>query len=222
MAFDELAIKIKRDGSVTIEECLEGTISFKQISPGSLISCISLSLVRGGVKSGMLPRNCISFAVNDDGSREACLLHPENKADVTFLGTEYRNFPLPRIAFGFRVDSDGRVTSSKVGIIEAEGRPKPCTKMYRWPLSNVTGTGICLGNNVLPACTDIRTLESIPYLILSMPNNLDGFSPANNKQGLGMRELLELLKGKCQSHYYDKILIPSSMTLGNFISQAPN
>jgi len=37
--------------------------------------------------------------------------------------------------------------------------------------------------------------------------------------GLEMRELLEFLKDKPPEYYYSDILIPSNMTLGDFITE---
>jgi len=51
-----------------------------------------------------------------------------------------------------------------------------------------------------------------------MGNNNDHFSPSNNKPGLEMRDLMELLKDKQQSYYYEHILLPSGKTFGDFIA----
>ena len=216
----ELTIKIKADGNVTVEESNGGIKSHKAISPDEFLKCIKHSLKRGGIESGLLPSNCISFTAQDDGSRETCILHPEKTADITFMNTEYKNFPLPRMVFGIKTTAEGRVSSCRVAIMELNGKPaRPKTKLYKWPFSNVSGTHLCLGNNPLPRHKSLHTLGSVPYLILSMPNNLDNFHASNNRMGLEMRELLELLKDKCQAYYYDEnLLIPSGMELGDFLS----
>jgi hypothetical protein len=51
-----------------------------------------------------------------------------------------------------------------------------------------------------------------------MDNNNDHFKPSNNKLGLEMRDLLELLKDKQQDFYYSNILVPNKSTLGDFIN----
>jgi len=51
-----------------------------------------------------------------------------------------------------------------------------------------------------------------------MDNNNDHFSASNNKPGLEMRDLMELLKDKEPGCYYEHILLPSGKTLGDFIS----
>lgn len=85
--------------------------------------------------------------------------------------------------------------------------------------SNVSGTHLCTGNNVLPKCNSLHTLGSVPYYILGMDNNNDYFQTSNNKLGLEMRDLLELLRDKPPEYYYSNILIPSRQTLGDFIKE---
>ena len=217
---DEVNIRLRGDGSIFVEEYKDGVKSFKAITPDSLLGCINASLSFGRVGSGLLPKNCLSFTADSDGSKDICILHPEDKADITFLNAEYKDFPLPRLVFGFKVSNEGLISSCRLGVIEDSSMIKPETKMYRWPLSNVRGTHICVGNNPLPKCksTSTYTLSSLPYLIIGIPNNLDHFSAVNNRMGLEMRELLELLKDKHQSYYYEHILVPSETTLASFIS----
>jgi hypothetical protein len=215
---NEIIIRIKEEGTVSVEESYNGVNSYKAILPDSLLECINKSLLRGGVSSGLLPRNCLSFTEHDNGIKDICILHPEDKADITFMETEYKNFPLPRLVFGFTISSEGRISNSRLGVIENTEMLKPDTKMYRWPLSNVGNTRICLGNNPMPKCTSLHTLGSLPYLIIAIPNNLDLFSAANNRPQAEMRELLEMLKDKQQSYYYEHILLPSGATLGDFVT----
>ena len=213
----ETVIRISEDGRVMVERDADGIKSFKQISPDTLVKCIDKSLLRGAVHSGLLPKNCVSFSACDDGSREVVLLHEECKADISYYGTEYKDFPLPRLVFGFRLTAEGRVGSCRLGVVYNSGRVKPDTKMYHYPLSNVQGFHLCTGNNTFPKCASLYTLESLPYYIISMPNNNDHFSHSLNKPGLEMRDLLELLKDKEPSFYYSDVLIPNGAILDDFI-----
>lgn len=213
----ETVIRICEDGKITVERDLEGVRSFKQIAPDTLIQCINKSLLRGAVHSGLLPKNCISFSAYDDGNKEVVLLYLENRADISYFGTEYKNFPLPRLVFGFRLTAEGRISSCKLGVVENINTLKPDTKMYHYPLSNVNGFHLCTGNNALPKCTSLHTLSSLPYYIMSMPNNNDYFRNSYNKLNLEMRDLLELLKNKNPSFYYSDILIPNGAVLNDFI-----
>lgn len=162
----DTVIRISEDGKIIVERDLRGVRSFKQIAPDTLIQCIDRSLLRGAVHSGLLPKNCISFSGYDDGSKEVVLIYPENRADISYFGTEYKNFPLPRLVFGFKLTAEGRVSSCKLGVVENTENLKPDTKMYHYPLSNVNGFHLCTGNNVLPKCTSLHTLSSLPYYIM--------------------------------------------------------
>ncbi len=213
----ETVIRIGEDGKITVERDLDGIKSFKQIAPDTLIQCINKSLLRGAVHSGLLPKNCISYSAYDDGNKEVVLLYPEKRADISYFGTEYKNFPLPRLVFGFKLTAEGRVSNCKLGVVENTDTLKPDTKMYQYPLSNVNGFHLCTGNNALPKCTSLHTLSSLPYYIMAMPNNNDYFSNSHNKPNLEMRDLLELLKNKNPSFYYSDILIPNGAVLNDFI-----
>jgi len=216
---DELIIRIKPDGRISVEESTkDGVTSYKTIAPDSLMDCISKSLLRGSVASGLLPRNCLSVNTLDNGDRDVTALHPEDKADISYIGTQYKNFPLPRLIFGFRISSEGRISECRLGVVGNESNLKPTTPMFIYPFSNVSDTRLCIGNNPLPRVQSLHTLGSLTYHILSMDNNNDHFRPANNKANLEMRDLLELLKNKQQSYYYKHILVPSGTTLGDFIA----
>ena len=213
----ETVIRISDDGKVAVERDAGGVKSFKHISPDTLVQCINRSLLRGAVHSGLLPPNCLSFSAYDDGGKDVVRLHPESRADISYFGTEYKDFPLPKLVFGFHLAAEGRVVSTKLGIVENMGRIKPDTKMYHYPLSNVSGFHLCTGNNTFPKCESLHTLASLPYYILSMPNNNDHFNHSLNKAGLEMRDLLEVLKDKEPEFYYSDVLIPSGATMADFI-----
>jgi len=216
---NEVAIRIRDDGSVIVEDNKNGVKGFKVINPDSLLGCINKSLLRGAVASGLLPEGCISFAAYDNGNKDVCILHSENKADITYYGSFYLGFPLPKLLFAFNITKDNRISQCRLGVTANESCLKPATPMFVYPFSNVNGTHLCTGNNVLPKCQGLYTLGSVPYYILSMDNNNDYFKKTNNKPGLEMRELLELLKDKPAEYYYSHILIPNGSTLGDFISE---
>jgi hypothetical protein len=69
----------------------------------------------------------------------------------------------------------------------------------------------------MPKCGSLHTLSSLPYLILEIPNNNDHYGEPNNRMGMGYRDLLEHLRDKGPSYYYEKVLVPSQDTLADFI-----
>lgn len=213
----DVIIRIKSDGTVAVEDNSNGVKGFKEISPHSLLECINKSLLRGVVSSGLFPKGCLSFTAHDNGDKYVCILHPESRANISYYGTQYPNFPLPKLVFGFSITGENRINQCRLGVVANENHLKPTTPMFVYPFSNVSGTHLCTGNNVLPKCESLHTLGSVPYYILSMGNNNDYFSPSNNKQGLEMRDLLALLQDKPSEYYYSDILIPSKLTLGEFL-----
>jgi hypothetical protein len=216
---NETVIRISEDGKITVEKNENGVMSHKAISPDSLLDCIKTSIQRSGISSGLLPKDCLSYTEYDSGDKDICILFPRDKADITFLNTEYKDFPLPRLVFGFNINKGGRIGTCRMGIIGMDELIKPETRMYKYPFSNVSSNGvICIGNNPLPKCTSLHTLASLPYLILAIPNNLHNFQTSDNKLNLEMRALLELLINKSPAFYYSDVLIPTKKTLGDFIN----
>lgn len=215
----EVMIRIRDDGTVAVEDNKDGVKGFKEISPDSLLECINKSLLRGSVSSGLLPIGCFSFTAHDNGNKYICMIHPENRADISYYGSLYPNFPLPRLVFGFSITKENRISQCRLGVVANETHLKPTTPMFVYPFSNVSGTHLCTGNNVLPKITSLHQLSSLTYHILGLDNNNDYFKPSNNKHRLEMRDLLELLKDEPPEYYYTDILIPSDSTLGKFIEE---
>ena len=214
---DEMIIRIKANSDVTVEEIKDGVKSFKTIAPDSFLDCINKSLLRGGVASGLLPKGCLSFTAHDNGHRIITMLHEPDRADISYMDTQYKNFPLPRLVFGFSVSDEGRVSNCRLGVVDNDEMVKPETTMYHYPFSNVSGFHLCTGNNTFPKCESLHTLASLPYYIIAMPNNNDHFHPSNNKLGLEMRDLLEMMKDKKPDVYYSDVLIPNDAVLNDFI-----
>ena len=212
----ETIIRINDDG-IAVEECKNGITTFKSITPDSLLECINQSILRGRVTSGLLPRNCLSFAGGDNGECDVVIMHPEIRADISYYETEYKNFPFMRCVFGFHVSKDGRISGCRVGVI-ADERPRPTTPMFIYPFGNVNGFHLCIGSNTLPPAKSFHTMESLTYHLLSMPHNNHNFLTRNNKLGLEQRALIEFLKDKPPEVYYLDVLVPCASTLSDFIA----
>lgn len=145
-------------------------------------------------------------------------MHTENYADISYYNTVYEHFPLPRLVFRFNLSMGLRVQSCYIGIVKDE-RLTPESLMYKYPFSNVSGYRLCTGNNTMPICESLHTLSSLPYFILSIPNNDVWYDKKNNRQSLEYRDLLEHLKDKNSLYYYENILIPNGETLKDFIGE---
>ena len=219
MINDEIVIRIKEDESVRLEITEKGKTRTKLIEPKTLFRCIesSLNLKPTPVSSGLLPPNIISVTGDDTGMRYAVVEYPYDTADITYMATKYPDFPLPRLVFGFSVESSGRLSKVKLGV-PALGKLQPDTRMYYYPFSNVNRFSLCTGTNALPDIKSLQSLENLPGYILSLPDNDDHYRAEHTRLGLGHRDLLEHLRNKDRRYYYDKVLIPMpGVTLKNFI-----
>lgn len=214
----ELLLRINPAGHhIRLETTKNGVTACKEISEDALLECVKRSVKQDGVSSGFLPAHCFHISVGHDGRRDYCLWHPELYADVSYFGTEYPHFPLPRLVFGFVVTPQGKVFDCRMGVVE-DGPITEKTEMYVYPFSNVSGFSLCIGNNTLPAYKNSRTLATLPGYLLRLPNNDDRFNAKNNRLHMQYRELLNHLKNKTPAYYYTDVLIPSGKTLKDFIN----
>jgi len=217
--YDEITIRIRPvDGAIIVEEHTGNVVSVKNISPEDIVACLEKGLKESKtIQSGFLPSNCLSYDVNDK-YKTVALWIPPGYIDLTYHKTVYERFPLPSMAFSFHLDSRGKTSKHRM-VIVADETPSPKTPLYMYPFSNVyPNSEICTGAaNSLPVYKDVRTLGTLPYHILRLPNNDHMFSRSNNKPKMLYRDLLELLKDKEPSYYYEHILIPMNAGLQDFI-----
>ena len=194
-----------------------GVTVHKSLTPETFAKCIVGSQFDRVVRpSGLLPENCIGVSLSE-GLTQYFVRYPELYADVSYYGTLYERFPLPRLVFAFSYDKESRKVIGKRLCVVKDERLTPETPTYTYPFSNVHEDGcICTGNNALPVYKDPTRIATLADFILRMPNNNDMFSEDNNKLGLGYRDLLEHLKDKPPAYYYTDVLIPDGSTLKNF------
>ena len=218
----DMIIRISRErAEVEVEQhSKKGVISRKNISPESLSNCILTSRYNDESHStGLLPEGCIA-AVMEKKCVYYYIRYPELYADFSYFGTEYPNFPIPRMVFRFKyLPHDKKVVEASLCVIKDE-RLTMDTPTYRYPFSNVhSNLNVCLGNNALPVYKDPTSLHTLAAYILRMPNNDDLYSEQNNRLHAGFRDLLEQLKQKTPSHYYSDILVEDGRTLKDFLSR---
>lgn len=218
MKDDELVLHIREDKSIRLEFKENGEIRTKLVTVDTLIDCIKSSLSGICISTGLLPANALCVTTDTEkGQRFVTMEFPEERAAVTYMNTEYPDFPLPRLLFGFRIEDSGRISGVNMGVPDL-GKLTPDTRMFCYPFSNVSRFSLCTGANSLPHIKSLQQLSSLPYYILSLPDNDDHYTERNNRLNLGHRDLLEHLRDKDRKYYYDQILVPMpNTTLKNFI-----
>ena len=217
MKNDEVIIHIKEDHTVRLEICEHGKTRTKFITPDTLFECIKGSIKTESTSTGLLPSNIICVKSDNKGKRYAVVEYQYDRTDVTYMNTVYNDFPLPRILFGFIIESSGRISGVNLGVPNL-GNLKENTQMFCYPLSNVSRFQMCTGANALPHIKSLQSLKNLPDFILSLPDNDDHYQDRNNRLNLGHRDLMEHLKDKDRQYYYDHILIPMpNTTLKDFL-----
>lgn len=217
MKHDRLSIHISDSAEIFVEERKNGIKSCKCISLDDLLVCIKSSIREiKPVYRAVLPKNALFYSCcPETGSFSAAMEYPYNKADITYMNTEYRDFPLPKLVFGFKV-AGKKIKKVYLGIT-GNGILRESSLMYTYPFSNVSNDFIlCTGGNSLPEIKSPYSLSNMPDYILSLPDNDDYYNIRHNRLELGHRELMEHLADKSPEHYYSDILIPSGKTLSDF------
>lgn len=217
MKRDRLSIHISDSAEIFVEERKNGIKSCKCISLSDLLVCIKSSIREiKPIYRAVLPKNALFYSCcPETGSFSAAMEYPYNKADITYMNTEYRDFPLPKLVFGFKV-AGKKIKKVYLGIT-GNGILRESSLMYTYPFSNVSNDFIlCTGGNSLPEIKSPYSLSNMPDYILSLPDNDDYYNIRHNRLELGHRELMEHLADKSPEHYYSDILIPSGKTLSDF------
>ena len=217
MKRDRLSIHISDSAEIFVEERKNGIKSCKCISLNDLLVCIKSSIREiKPIYRAVLPKNALFYSCcPETGSFSAAMEYPYNKADITYMNTEYRDFPLPKLVFGFKV-AGKKIKKVYLGIT-GNGILRESSLIYTYPFSNVSNDFIlCTGGNSLPEIKSPYSLSNMPDYILSLPDNDDYYNIRHNRLELGHRELMEHLADKSPEHYYSDILIPSGKTLSDF------
>ncbi len=217
--FDTIIKISSKQAEIVVEQRDNEIISRKTLTPEALTKAFLGSRYDDGIHpTGFLPDNC--FAATLVGRDIVYFLrYPELCADISYYGTEYPDFPLPRLVFRFKYSPEtGKVFGAGLAVV-ADERLSPDMPTYVYPFSNVHGDKqICLGNNALPVYKDPTRLHTLMRLILGFHNNDDMFRDTNNQLGLGYRDLLEHLKDKPSAYYYTDVLKTDGKTLRAFMS----
>ena len=215
---ERVSIHISDSAQIFIEQTVGGTKVTKSAQLDDILLCLQSSIKpAASAYSAVLPPSTLFYShLTDTDAYSVALEYPYNTADITYMETEYPDFPLPKLVFGFKIGGSGKILRVYLGVAE-NGILRENSKMFVYPFSNVSDDfSLCTGGNVLPAIKSPYSLSNMPDYILSMPDNDDHFEPKKNRLHLGHRELMEHLADKSPEYYYSDVLIPSGKTLADF------
>ena len=218
---DELVLRISPSQAEAIVEMhKKGTISRKTITVDSLAHCFLSSRYDDECHpTGLLPEGCIGVTMMPKYTYYY-IRYPDLWADISYFGTEYPNFPIPRLVFCFKYMPQEKKVAGCYVCVTKDERLTADTPLYHYPFSNVyNDLSICTGNNVLPVYKNPARLHTLASYLLRLPNNNDLYSREHNKLRAEYRDLLEQMKGKEPSLYYTDVLIESGQTLKQFMDR---
>lgn len=208
---------INEDLNLVVEDMRGKTVKHKVITLNQFCKLIERNIEPQKVSTGILPDRCVVY--NEENAKKFVALDLGRfNMNLTYQKTEYENFPLPRLIYGFHLDENNKITKVQVAVADM-GPLRDDTKLYIYPFSNVRGFDMCIGSNSMPKIKMLRQLATIPYYIFAMPDNNDLYNPGKTKLNMEYREMLEHLKDKDEKYYYEYVLISSNKTLKDFIYQ---
>ena len=73
------------------------------IDEKEVLDCFRKSLLTEEVQTGLLPENVLSVNIDSKTNvRYVVVEFPLDRANITYMETVYKNFPIPRLIFGFK------------------------------------------------------------------------------------------------------------------------
>lgn len=165
------------------------------------------------------PKIVYSYSGCANGNEFVVISFEEKTTDIIFEKTEYKDFPIPRLVFGFLVSGNGRIINVRLGVTEKMERLTPKQKClfirFRMLADFIFVREVMYYRKI----KSLHQLGGLPYYILKMPNNYDYYKESRTKLNLDYRGLLEHLKDKDSQYYYDNVLVETDKTLNDFIAE---
>jgi hypothetical protein len=140
------------------------------------------------VRSPILPKNCVVYQEELDGTEVFVIEVDKKQFDVMYHKTPFSNVGHPKLLFEFQVRLKTvvkcRVYAVKDAIV------KPSSQLYRYPFSNIFDSfDACWPDLRSMPIKDLHQLSSLPYLFINSPSNDHAF------RGSNLRELFATLEG---------------------------
>lgn len=195
----------------------------KYISADDFIKCISNSLnKKTEISTGFCPPGFISISITES-QKYIVYQYPKLKENISYNGTEFKDFPLPAIVFGFFVNTLNYVSDVHIGVTEL-GVLSPDSKMYAYPFANVSGgntdSKLCVGNSRPMKIERLTDLIYVAEHYMLLDNNEDYYSYTRSRLNCHTHiSLLNNLSNKTSKYYYKKVLIENGLTLQDFINK---
>lgn len=185
-------------------------IKFTDLCNAVLAARESSKELVNAISSPILPKNCLQYVEQDNGGVMVALQRLGRATDIDYGDHIFKDIGMPNLIFVFRLFSN----TIQVGYVVAtqDSEINEDTQLYHYPFSNVfTNGSICWGNK-LPAYDELKHVQNVPEMFLSMPNNNHNYG-ANNFSGLEYRPLLEALGGK---PFNEEWLKPMNVSYGTW------
>jgi len=173
----------------------------KRIDKQWIFDLVAPDLRRKRVSSPLLPRNCVLYQENGDGSRVVAIEIEKQKFNVQFGSVLFPSVGHPKMIFVFLITFKNEISTQLLTITDKVISQD--SKVYYYPFSNVD-------SNLIPCWPELRKLSlekdffnntqllsTLPYLFLNSPSNNDHF------RGENLREKLANLSDK---NFDDSIL----------------
>lgn len=114
---------------------------------------------------GKVPKNAAFVASTSNGLTYFYDL-PMAQYSVKYADVRFNDVGHPRLLFAISVGNDGRIQTIKLGALKSADTLDGDTVIYKYPYSNVFGTGTVCWNDY----HDLE-IDTIPMMFLSAPNN---------------------------------------------------
>lgn len=156
------------------------------------------------VKSPILPKNCLIYQEDLDGTEIAVIEVEKQQFDVIYHKTPFENVGHPKLLFEFGLRLNKVVLCRIYAVKDAV--VKPTTKLFRYPYSNVFESfSACWPDLASIRVKDLSHLSTLPYLFIKSPSNDHAF------RGSNLRELFASLQGQ---DFDDDLLEDTGLTVG--------
>jgi hypothetical protein len=140
------------------------------------------------VRSPILPKGCILYQEELDGTKLVVIEVEKQKWDTTYHATNFKQVGFPKLLFLFALKNK-KVRAKVVAVKDT--LVKPSTKLYRYPYSNVFDDfSTCWPDLQGIKITDLYQLTTLPHLFITSPNNDHAY------RGKNLRERFVRLQGQ--------------------------